>query len=65
MPRQINIRYSRAKKKNYTDIQTTNMHQRNGGDYGIVCVGVRATVKIHCEQQLPAQCCCKEVISFF
>ena len=34
MPRQIDIRYSRAKNNYYTDIQTTNMLYRlSAGDY--------------------------------
>ena len=57
MPRQIDIRYSRAKNNYYTDIQTTNMLPAQRRGLRVVHVGgVRARVKIHCDRlQLPAQ----------
>ena len=46
MPRQIDIRYSRAKNNYYTDIQTTNMLPAQRRGLRVVRVGgVRARFK--------------------
>ena len=51
MPRQIDIRYSRAKNNYYTDIKTTNMlPAQRRGLLAVRVGGVRARFKIHCNR---------------